>query len=52
MEFLEPVLASKSDCSDKPQPFLISNFSSCVVVLDIFFKKNHVEENKHFVNKV
>lgn len=54
-------LASKSDCNEKTnkkkpkktkQPLLVLNFIACVVILEIFFKKNQVERNKHFVNKV
>ena len=49
-------LASKSDCHTKKnnnnnQPLLVSNFASCVAILEIPFKKNQAERNKHFANR-
>lgn len=52
MEFLERVLLHLSlIVMKKPQPLLVSNFSGCVVILEIIFKDNQVERNKHFINK-
>ena len=46
-------LASKSDCHIKKKklPLLVSNFASCVQILEILFKKTQVERNKHFANR-
>lgn len=45
-------LSPKSNFNEKAQPTLIvSIFSSCVVILEILFKKNQIERKKDFVNK-
>lgn len=56
MEFLERVLSHLNlivmeKKKKKNQPLLVSNFAICRVILEILFKKNQVERNKHFVNK-
>lgn len=40
--------ASKSNCNENAQPFSLSNFSSCVVILEILFKEN---QGERFVKK-
>lgn len=52
MEFLECVLFHLNLISmKKPSPLIVSNFSSCVVILEILFKKDQMERKKDFVNK-
>ena len=35
----------------KKKPLLVSNFASYVEILEILFKKNQVERNKHFADR-
>lgn len=52
MEFLDCVPLHLSQIvMKKPQPLLMSNFSSCVVILEIIIKNNQAERKKHFVLK-
>ena len=57
MELLECVLlhlnliVTLKNNNNNHQPRLVSNFASCVAILEIPFKKNQAERNKHFADR-